>query len=177
MMSVVGRQQGPAVIMSLPPFPSEFNASQFDQSLSIQTLGPQINKSYSLMDLRSSKSDSMSDIPRKTMSVVDFAVKTPERQIQTQSLDRRILRSPGYWRSPSPHSEDFYRCGRVNSAYYSPFGNGEFGIDHAMQVMRNGQLIYGRNINTFYPGKPESRSKQSVGSDSDDYKKYRDIAL
>lgn len=173
MVSVVGRQQSPAVIIPIPPFSSEFNASQFEQSLAI---GPQLNKSYSLMDLRSSKSDSTSDIPYKAMSVVDFAVaKHPKRYMQTQSLDRRILKSSGSWRRPD--SGGFYTFGRLNKAYYPQFGDGEFALDRALEVVQNGQVSYGRNINTFYPRKPDSKSKQSIGSDSDDYKKYRDIAL
>lgn len=172
MVSVVGMQQSPAMIIPIPPFSSEFNASQFEQSLAI---GPQLNKSYSLMDLRSSKSDSTSDIPSKAMSVVDFGVtKHPKRYMQTQSLDRRILKSSGSWRRPD--SERFYTFGRLNKAYNPPFGDGDF-VDCALEVVQNGQVFYGRSINTFYPRKPDSKSKQSIGSDSDDYKKYRDIAL
>ncbi|KAG8262956.1 hypothetical protein J6590_042757 [Homalodisca vitripennis] len=194
MVSVVSRPPNSSMMMAPPPLPlplhpflaadpamrvSEFNASQFDLSLtsSLQSFsGLQMNKSYSMMDLRSVGSGGGSDTPRKTASVIDFPVekKTPTH---TQSLDRRILKLPAYGRPIPPQIEGFYVSGRLKSAYFPPFRSGDFPVDPNLQFVQGSDLIYRQNMNAFYPSKPNSRSKYSLGSDSDDFQKYRDIAL
>uniref|UniRef100_A0A1B6ILV3 Uncharacterized protein n=1 Tax=Homalodisca liturata TaxID=320908 RepID=A0A1B6ILV3_9HEMI len=194
MVSVVSRPPNSSMMMAPSPLPlplhpflaadpamrvSEFNASQFDLSLtsSLQSFsGLQMNKSYSMMDLRSVGSGGGSDTPRKTASVIDFPVekKTPTH---TQSLDRRILKLPAYGRPIPPQIEGFYVSGRLKSAYFPPFRSGDFPVDPNLQFVQGSDLIYRQNMNAFYPSKPNSRSKYSLGSDSDDFQKYRDIAL
>uniref|UniRef100_A0A1B6MBI8 Uncharacterized protein n=1 Tax=Graphocephala atropunctata TaxID=36148 RepID=A0A1B6MBI8_9HEMI len=196
MVSVLSRPPNPAMLMGPPPpIPlhpflaanpavraSEFNASQFDLSLisSLRTFsGQQVNKSYSMMDLRSVDSavgSAGSDTPRKTMSVIDFPVekKTPTH---TQSLDRRILKLPAYGRPIPPQIEGFYVAGRLENAYFPPFRSGDFSVDPVVEYMQGRESLYRQNMNVFYPNKPHSRSKYSLGSDSDDFQKYRDIAL
>lgn len=158
---------------------SEFNASQFDLSLQQVTQVTQVqrtqgmSKAHSLMDLRLPGAGSVTgDTPRKTMSVIDFPLEE-KRPPQTQSLDRRILRHHAYARHypVPPQVEAFYVPGRMMNAYYPPFPNGGAGF-------MNGSDMYGRNINAFHPVKMKSRSKHSLASaDSDDFQKYRDIAL
>lgn len=157
---------------------SEFNASQFDLSLQQVTQVTQVqqaqgmSKAHSLMDLRLPGPGSMTeDSPRKSMSVVDFPLEK-KRPAYTQSLDRRILRHHAYPMPPhAAQVEAFYVSGRLMNAYYPPFPNGSSGFMH-------GSDMYGRNINAFHPVKMKSRSKHSLASaDSDDFQKYRDIAL
>lgn len=191
-MVSVTRSHTPVMMMGPPPFmmspavsmslkTSEFNASQFDlflqapvqPPLQVPLQSPQINKSLSLVDLRSS--GSTLELPRKTMSVVDFPVDTKGPKY-TQSLDRRILKSPVQWNGPHI-TNGFYTTGRLKNAYFSPFRNDQFAMDPEMEFIPRKDLIYGSNINSFYPGKRQSQSKHSLTSDSDDFQKYRDIAL
>lgn len=133
---------------------NEFNASQFDQSMH----GPSpTTRSQSLADLRLVDNNLEPALPgpRKTMSVLDFPV-VKRAALQTQSLDRRFHKQSGHSRSDM-----------LMDAYYPA----------RVIVPALSRDVYGHNIHTFYPGKPISRSKHSVGSDSDDFQKYRDIAL
>lgn len=173
--SVLSRPETPALFLGAAPIPlvappwllgaNEFNASQFDQSLRGhgQSQGP-ATKSLSLADLRSVSTDITDgpQLPRKTMSVVDFPVAKQRALPQTQSLDRRLFKQVGY----SPQSAAYF-SDRIMGAYFPA----------TVMVPPLGRDMYGHNIHTFYPGKPKSRSKHSLGSDSDDFQKYRDIAL
>lgn len=158
---MLSRPETPSMFLGTAPVPpwllsaNEFNASQFDQSMH----GPSpTTRSQSLADLRLVDNNVEPDLPgpRKTMSVLDFPV-AKRASPQTQSLDRRFHKQSGHSRYGTAPRSDM-----LMDAYYP-----------ARVIVP----ALSRDIHTFYPGKPISRSKHSVGSDSDDFQKYRDIAL
>lgn len=163
---MLSRPETPAMFLGTATVPSwllsanEFNASQFDQSMR----GPSpTTRSLSLADLRlvDNNLELEQPGPRKAMSVLDFPV-AKQASSQTQSLDRRFHKQSGYsCYGTAPRSD------MLMDAYYPA----------RVIVPALSRDVYGRIIHTFYPGKPISRSKHSVGSDSDDFQKYRDIAL
>lgn len=157
---------------------SEFNASTFNLALTSNLNSPNnISRAQSMMDLRFFTNSI--ENPRKAMSVLDGrSTDMTESKLFTQSLDRRILKS-SFDRSKSASDLEFFTAGdgRIRNAYFSP----DFSLNSRRilpQMVQNPQeFYYGRNINSFYPGKQKTRSKSSLGAESDDFQKYRDVAL
>uniref|UniRef100_A0A1B6DAB0 Uncharacterized protein n=1 Tax=Clastoptera arizonana TaxID=38151 RepID=A0A1B6DAB0_9HEMI len=156
---------------------SEFNASTFNLALSSNHNNSNISRTQSMMDLRLF-SNSFEN-PRKAMSVIDGnSVENTNPKLFTQSLDRRILKSHGYEDEKLSKMElNTLGDGRLRNAYFSP----DFPFyprKLSMQIAQNPQFyIYNRNINSSYNGNPKTRSKISLGAESDDFQKYRDVAL
>lgn len=162
--------------LDLPFKNSEFNASTFDLALASNLRNNNITRAQSMLELRNF--DSTTDLPRKAMSVIDYSPSdNHDAKVYTQSLDRRVLKPvQNADRSKSMSDIGYFAAGdgRIRNAYFPP----EVVFDpRRIQFVAHPAFYYGRNINTFYPGKPKTRSKNSLGEESDDFQKYRDVAL
>ncbi|XP_075219270.1 reduction in Cnn dots 6 isoform X2 [Lycorma delicatula] len=162
--------------------PSEFNASNFDVVLASAIRNPQninsnvpLNRTQSMLNL----SGNMSDLtPRKAMSVIDYPVRVNSRA--TQSLDRRLIRQNRA--SMSDLSYFAAGDGRIRNAYFSTSlrkvdPRGGILLPPNIDYRYQNQYPYDMNINIFYSANRKSMSRTSVGNESDDFQKYRDVAL
>ena len=159
---------------------SEFNASTFDLALASNLRNNNITRAQSMLELRNF--GSTTDLPRKAMSVIDYNPSETKTTAYTQSLDRRVLKPiQNSDRSKSMSDISYFAAGdgRIRNAYFPPDIRRDFLFDpRRIQFMPpHPAFYYGRNINMFYPGKPKTRSKNSLGEESDDFQKYRDVAL
>lgn len=166
--------------LDLPFKNSEFNASTFDLALASNLRNNNITRAQSMLELHNF--GSTTDLPRKAMSVIDYSPSEKlEAKTYTQSLDRRVLKPiQNIDRSKSMSDISYFAAGdgRIRNAYFSPDIRRDFMFDpRRIQFVPHPAFYYGRNINTFYPGKPKTRSKNSLGEESDDFQKYRDVAL
>lgn len=187
------RPASPFIVQPPPAFmeqefksPSEFNASNFDLVLAssmrnpnnILSTGLPLVRTQSMLNLSSNTGAVRNELtPRKAMSVVDYpAMPMRKRSYSTVSLDRRNILS-----RRNSHSFDIGHFGTADRALRNAYFMTDFrkaGLlfptDSNPEYTHPGFYTY--NVTNYVRPRRASR-KESIGNESDDLRKYRDVAL